>query len=111
VILIRGELHQSPMSEDRCIRDEPWHVECCVKSQTGHCAAGHKEGDEILFTEQEVKGRICISALYSMVPKVYAMIYNARFPWLKDQCVATHTCPDGLNPVTFELVRRDPVRE
>jgi uncharacterized repeat protein (TIGR04076 family) len=96
------------MSEDSCIRDEPWHVKCVVKSQKGHCAAGHKEGDEILFTEQEVKGRICISALYSIVPKVYAMMYNARLPWLKNQCAATHTCPDGLNPVTFELIRESP---
>ncbi|MCK4484040.1 MAG: TIGR04076 family protein, partial [Candidatus Thorarchaeota archaeon] len=52
------------------------------------------------------RGKICISALYSMIPKVYAMMHNARFPWLKDQCVATHTCPDGWNPVMFELVRK-----
>ncbi|MHA2021326.1 MAG: TIGR04076 family protein [Candidatus Thorarchaeota archaeon] len=49
-----------------------------------------------------------MSAMYSMIPKVYAMMYNARFPWLKDQCVATHACPDGFNPVMFELIRKEP---
>ena len=35
------------------------------------------------------------------------MMYNARFPWLKDQCVSTHACPDGFNPVMFEVIRVD----
>ncbi len=96
------------MSKNDCIRDETWKILCRVVSQEGSCAVGHKVGDRILFTGEEVKGRICISALYSMIPKVYAMMYNARFPWLKDQCVATHACPDGFNPVVFELVRKSP---
>jgi uncharacterized repeat protein (TIGR04076 family) len=87
------------MTEADCIRNEPWQITCRVIKQQGTCAAGHKVGDE-------ARGKICISALYSMIPKVYAMMHNARFPWLKDQCVATHTCPDGWNPVMFELVRK-----
>ena len=94
------------MTDSRCIRDEPWIIVCRVIKQEGSCAAGHKVGDEIEFTDDEVKGKICISALYSMLPKVYAMMYNARFPWLKNQCVATHACPDGFNPVMFELIRK-----
>ena len=94
------------MTESSCIRSEPWSILCRVIKQEGSCAAGHKIGDEILFTGEEVKGRICISAHYSMLPKIYAMMYNARFPWLKNQCVATHACPDGHNPVMFELVRQ-----
>jgi len=93
-----------PMSEE-CIRKEPWQIRCTVVSQEGDCAVGHKVGDEIIFTGDEVKGKICLSALYSMMPKVYAMIYNARFPWLENQCKATHACPDGFNPVIFELTR------
>jgi uncharacterized repeat protein (TIGR04076 family) len=46
-----------------------------------------------------------MTAMYSMLPKVYAMMYNARFPWLKNQCVSTHACPDGFNPVMFEVTR------
>lgn len=93
------------MSDSDCIRDAPWQILCRVIKQEGTCHERHKIGDEVLFTGDEVKGKICISALYSMLPKVYAMRYNARFPWLRDQCVATHTCPDGKNSVTFELIR------
>jgi uncharacterized repeat protein (TIGR04076 family) len=93
------------MTESKCIRDEPWQIRVRVKSQEGHCAVGHKVGDEILFTGTEVKGKMCLSALYSMMPKIYAMRYNARFPWVDDQCFATHACPDGFNPVIFELER------
>jgi uncharacterized repeat protein (TIGR04076 family) len=92
------------MSSD-CIRNETWNIRCTVLSQEGECAAGHEVGDEVIFTGEEVKGKICISALYSMMPKVYAMMYNARFPWLEDQCSATHACPDGFNPVIFKLER------
>ncbi len=95
------------MTDKDCIRDAPWSIRCRVKSVKGVCGAGHKVGDEILFTGDEVRGKLCISAMYSMLPKVYAMMYNARFPWLKDQCVATHACPDGTNPVIFELIREE----
>jgi uncharacterized repeat protein (TIGR04076 family) len=40
-----------------------------------------------------------------MLPKVFAMIYGAKFPWLQDQDVATHACPDAANPVAFEITR------
>ena len=93
------------MTDDSCIRDEPWQILCRVVRQEGTCEAGHKVGDEVLFTGDEVKGKICISAMYSMMPKIYAMMYNARFPWLKDQCVASHACPDGFNPLMYELHR------
>jgi uncharacterized repeat protein (TIGR04076 family) len=42
--------------------------------QEGNCAAGHKVGAEVLFTGVEVKGKICISAMYSMIPKIYAKV-------------------------------------
>lgn len=96
------------MTKRDCIRDKPWAIRCRVTKTQGVCGAGHKAGDEVLFTGQEVKGRLCMSAMYSMLPKVVAMMYNARFPWLKDQCVSTHACPDGSNPVIFELTREEP---
>jgi len=65
------------MTDDKCIRDEPWHILCRVVKQEGNCAAGHKVG-------YEVKGKICISAMYSMLPKTSAMLHNAKFPWLDD---------------------------
>ncbi len=96
------------MTESSCIRSKPWHVLCQVIRQEGSCAAGHKVGDEVLFTGDEIKGKICISALYSVLPKVYAMMYNSHFPWLEDQCRATHAYPDAFNPLVLELIRIEP---
>jgi len=84
---------------------EAYDIVARVISQKGTCGHEHKVGDEVLFTGDSVQGRICLSALYSMLPKVYAMRYGAYFPWLEDQNVCTHACPDGYNPVIFELRR------
>lgn len=92
------------MKED-CIREEAWEIVCRVIKQEGHCAAGHMVGDEVRITSFGVQGKVCISALYSMLPKAFAMMYNAYFPWLEDQCKATHACPDAYNQVVFEMSR------
>jgi uncharacterized repeat protein (TIGR04076 family) len=76
-----------------------------VKSQKGTCGLGHKVGDETRFTESGVEGRICIHALYSMLPAVFAMLFDAKFPWLDDPDTKTHACPDAYNPVVFEITR------
>lgn len=77
-----------------------------VISQKGNCGLGHKVGDEIIFTEDGVKGKICIHALYSFLPKVFAMMYDSQFPWLEDPDVSTSACPDAHNPVVFEISRK-----
>ena len=77
-----------------------------VISQKGSCGIGHKVGDEIIFTEDGVKGKICIHALYSFLPKVFAMMYDSQFPWLEDPDVSTSACPDAYNPVIFEISRK-----
>jgi uncharacterized repeat protein (TIGR04076 family) len=79
-----------------------------VKSVQGHCSFGHQVGDEIVFDGETVQGRVCISALYSFIPKVFAMHYGVNFPWLKDANLSTHACPDAYNPVVFEIVRITP---
>lgn len=76
-----------------------------VVSQKGTCELGHETGDVVRFTDHGVEGRICIHALYSMMPKVFAMMFNGEFPWAQDPDVLTHPCPDAANPVVFELVR------
>lgn len=76
-----------------------------VISQKGTCALGHKIGHKVKFTESGVEGKICIHALYSMLPGVFAMMYESRFPWLKDPDKKTHACPDAYNPVVFEIER------
>ncbi len=77
-----------------------------VISQKGSCGIGHKVGDEIIFTEDGVKGKICIHALYSFLPKVFAMMFDSQFPWLDDPDVSTSACPDAYNPVVFEISRK-----
>jgi uncharacterized repeat protein (TIGR04076 family) len=80
-----------------CFEDGGYRVEVKVISQQGTCHFGH---------QVEIQGRICLSALYSFLPKVFAMRYGADFPWLKDnKDVSTHACPDAYNPVVFEIRR------
>ena len=76
-----------------------------VIKQEGHCAAGHRVGDEVSFGGLTINGKVCIHALYSFLPKVFAMRYGATFPWLEDPDVSTHACPDAKNPVVFEIRR------
>jgi uncharacterized repeat protein (TIGR04076 family) len=76
------------------------HIEVKVAGIKGTCGAGHKVGDIARVTEQGVEGKI-----YSMLPAVFAMMYEARFPWLSDPDVKTHACPDAANPVVFEIKR------
>jgi uncharacterized repeat protein (TIGR04076 family) len=81
------------------------YIEVKVASIKGNCGAGYKVGDIARVTEQGVEGRVCIHALYSMLPAVFAMMYGARFPWLTDPDKKTHACPDAAYPVVFEISR------
>ena len=76
----------------------------------GHCAAGQKVGDTATFDGMNFQGHICIHALVSMMSKVFAMQQGINFTWLTDPDLATHTCPDGANPVLYEI-RREPLAE
>jgi uncharacterized repeat protein (TIGR04076 family) len=81
-------------------------VRAKVMSVRGACELGHQVGDVVRFTDHGVEGRLCIHAMYSMMPKVFAMMFNADFPWAKDHPdTLTHPCPDAENPVVFELTR------
>ena len=93
------------MTQVREHKDDGFTVIARVISQQGHCIAGHQVGDEIVFDGNEVHGMVCIHAMYSFLPKVLALRYGADFPWLEDKDVATHACPDALNPVVFEIRR------
>ena len=81
------------------------YIEVKVASIKGTCGAGYEVGDIARVTEQGVEGKICIHALYSMLPAVFALMYGARFPWLSDPDKKTHACPDAANPVVFEITR------
>ncbi len=93
------------MTERAAHQSQEFTVIARVIKQEGQCAAGHRVGDEVVFTGNEVQGKVCMHALYSFLPKVFAMRYGAEFPWLEDRDVATHACPDAWNPVVFEIRR------
>jgi uncharacterized repeat protein (TIGR04076 family) len=77
-----------------------------VISRQGTCDFGHEVGDRVAFDGETIQGRICLHALYSFLPKVFAMRFGADFPWLKEnKDVSTHACPDAYNPVVFEIRR------
>ncbi len=78
-----------------------------VVKQEGNCAAGHEIGDEIIisFEKNEIQGKICLHALYSILPKVHAMAYGAVYPWLDNPDVSTHACPDASKPLVYEVRR------
>ena len=80
------------------------YIEVKVASVKGTCEL-QKVGDVARVTVQGVEGKICIHALYSMLPAVFAMMYGARFPWLSDPDKKTHACPDAAFPVVFEITR------
>lgn len=83
-----------------------------VISKEGHCSAGHEVGDEIVFDwdTHEIEGRICLHALYSVMPKIYALAHGADVAFAVNEGgdrVARHACPDGYNPVILELKRQE----
>lgn len=86
-------------------KEQGFTVIARVIKQEGNCVAGHQVGDEVVFDGDTVQGMVCIHALYSFLPKVFAMRFGSDFPWLEDRDVATHACPDAFNPVVFEIRR------
>jgi uncharacterized repeat protein (TIGR04076 family) len=94
------------MMEPKEMPEQGYKIIARVVSQKGNCGFGYKVGDEVVFDGETIQGRICMSALYSFLPKIYAMRYGATFPWLKEnKDVAAHACPDAANPVVFEICR------
>jgi uncharacterized repeat protein (TIGR04076 family) len=83
-----------------------YRVKVRVREVNGYCRAGHRPGDEVIFDDNEVRGKICFDAMCSFISKVYARRYGADLPWLEDKdAPAFHACPDVGNPVVFEIRR------
>jgi len=100
-----SSLKEQQSKEEEIMAEKIKAVEAKVKSVKGACSLGHKVGDVVRFTETGVEGKICIHALYSMIPAVFAMMFESQFPWLEDPDKKTHACPDAFNPVVFEITR------
>jgi len=81
-------------------------VTVTVKEIKGTCDVGHKVGDKIVFDGLKVHGKMCFSALATLMPTIYAFAWGSEFPWTEKSDVTTAPCPDEMNQVVFEL-RRD----
>lgn len=55
-----------------------------VISQKGKYSSNRKIRDEIIITEKRVERKICIHTLYSILLKLFAMMYDAKFSWVSD---------------------------
>ena len=83
-------------------------IRIAVKEANG-CPV-HRPGDEVVFEcvgdpSVRISGTICLGALTSLMPKVYAFHNNARFRWADEDDVVVHACPDPKTPVVFEVRR------
>ncbi len=82
-----------------------------IVSVKGHCAAGHKEGQEFDLSKDFILGSsgdpraICPSAFYAAFPAWRVLRHGGEFPWSEDKEKERIACPDPLNPVVMELRR------
>ncbi len=72
-----------------------------VKKVPRVCRLGHKVGDQVLFGQMEIKGKLCNGALRTIYPTLYAFQWGAEFPWDKNRDITTVPCHN----VAFELKR------
>lgn len=87
------------MAEEIC------DVSIKVVSQKGHCAMGHKVGDEWIVKGYSSPGGICMGAFGSIFPVVGVMAFDGKYPWSPDPDIESVACADAKNPVVFEVRR------
>ena len=83
---------------------EAHQVHIRVISQKGTCERGHKVGDEWLVNGGTPPG-MCLEAFHALYPNLRVLKFGGSFEYEEDPDVTTATCPDGRNPVIFELRR------
>jgi uncharacterized repeat protein (TIGR04076 family) len=83
---------------------QSYDVMARVVSQTGHCGAGHKVGQEFVITNVTPAG-VCCSAFNAIMPSARVLRFGGTLPWASDPDTAIAACPDAKNPVVFELRR------
>lgn len=83
---------------------EIYNVLAKVISQEGTCAAGHKAGDEFIISRETPAG-LCCSAFHALFPAARVLRFGGVLPWSEDPEAAEVACPDGKNPVIFQLRR------
>ena len=84
--------------------DKGYDVEVKVISQEGECGKGHKVGDSWIFGSKTEAG-ICLAAFNGIFPELRVLRFGGELPWMQDKDTATVACPDGKNPVVFQMRR------
>ena len=84
---------------------EIYDVAVKVISQKGHCAQGHKVGDEWVIKNYCTPAGICMGAFDSIFPVCAVLAFGGEFPWSSDPDITTVVCSDAENPVVFEVKR------
>ena len=83
-------------------------IKITVISQEGHCANGHKVGDQWIIREDKTPEGICGNAYNSLFPFIQVLQYGGVYPWREEQGnpdVDWVACPDGKNPLVFKIER------
>lgn len=81
-----------------------YKVKIKVISQKGHCAAGHKVGEEFII-EKHTPAGFCIFAYSAIDPDIRTLMFGGEYPWSDCPGKYIGCCPDPVNPVVFELER------
>ena len=81
-----------------------------VTVKESHGCRVHQPGERFVFECDagpcvSTQGTICLGALTSLLPKVYAFHNGARFRWAEEEDAVVHACPDPKTPVVFEVRR------
>lgn len=82
-----------------------YKVKVVVTKQEGHCELGHKVGDSWIFDEGKTPAGLCTFALGSFLSRLHILEFGGALPWRENPDSIRAACPDGPNPVWFELYR------
>ena len=86
-------------------KGDRYPVSVKVVSIKGRCSHGLKVGDEWIF-DWQTPGGLCLFGLQALLPSIFVLMFGGALPWEPDRDIVTHmACPDGNNPVIFELRR------
>ena len=86
-------------------------IKIVVEKQEGHCAAGHKVGDTWIIDDAKTPAGLCTHAFASMFPRIALLEFGGVQPWRQNPDNCRAACPDGPNPVWFEITRLQPEEE
>ncbi len=67
-----------------------------VNAVSGHCYHGYKIGTELILEDfTHPPKHFCLGLAHALFPVIYALSFNAKFPFMDNQRSLLVTCPDG----------------